>query len=246
MTATVTIIGKTKGSPDDTQNTLAHFYQQDLGTGARMAQGDGTATGLILWANAIGVENASGFKAKIETAATADRTYTLPDAAGTVVLGDGTGVTDKDAFRAAISNERQALLASDFTTTEDTAQSVTGFLLSLEADAIYQLSAVLRVSSSVAASAVRPSLTGPAASLSYLTAITRRGNEDLRFDAFDQVASFANSEGVDLPEIMTIEGVIAINSTTPASDPGLAIQTETNGHTARLLAGSVLTLKKLN
>ena len=67
MTATVTIIGKTKGSPDDTQNTLAHFYQQDLGTGARMAQGDGTATGLIVWANAIGVENVGGFKAKIET-----------------------------------------------------------------------------------------------------------------------------------------------------------------------------------
>ena len=242
---TYTIIGATKGSPDDSQNTLAHFYQQTLATGARMAQGDGTGLGLVVWANAIGVENAAGFAAKIETAATAARTLTLPDAAGTVVLGNGAGITSAEDFNAALGT-RTARLASDFATDQTTAQAVTGFTLSLEASTTYHLRAVLRIESASVTACLRPIITGPGASLDYLTAIVRRGNEDLRIAAFDTSADFSNSEGVDLPEIMTIEGIISINSTTPASDLGLSVKSSFLSTEVTLLTDSILTLTKLN
>lgn len=243
---TFTIIGQSLGSPHDTQNTLAHFYQQTLATGARMAQGDGTGLGLVVWSNAIGIVNAGGFTAKFETAATANRTMTVPDKSGTIVLGDGTGITDAAAFREAVSAERTIVLGADFTTTSDTAQAVPSFALSLEVDSLYHLKAVLRVSSGAVNVGVRPSLTGPSGSLDYLTAIARRGSEDLMIDAFDQQADFLNSEAIDTAEIMTIEGMISINSTAPGSSLGLAIQSETNGSIVRVLAGSFFNLRKVN
>lgn len=242
---TYTIIGATKGSPDDSQNTLAHFYQQTLATGARMAQGDGTGLGLVVWANAIGVENAAGFAAKIETAATAARTLTLPDAAGTVVLGNGAGITSAEDFNAALGT-RTARLSSDFTTDQTTAQAVTGFTLSLEASTTYHVKAVFRAQSDAINVGLRPLFTGPAASLGYLNLISRKGAEQFTISGFDASADFQGFAAVDTPEIITIEGILSINSTTPASDLGVSIKSETNPNEVTLLTGSILTLTKLN
>lgn len=242
---TYTIIGATKGSPDDSQNTLAHFYQQTLATGARMALGDGTGLGLVVWANAIGVENAGGFAAKIETAATAARTMTLPDASGTVVLGDGTGVTDAGAFKAVLGT-RTVRLASDFATDQTTAQAVTGFTLSLEASTVYHVKAVFRAQSDATNVGLRPLFTGPAASLGYLNLIARKRSEQFTISGFDASADFAGFAAIDTPEIITIEGVLSINSTTPASDLGVSIKSEASSNEVTLLADSFLTLTKIS
>lgn len=242
---THTIIGTTKGAPDNSQERLLHLYNQTLATGARAAQGEGTGLGLVLWENAIGVINVGGFVAKFETAATAARTLTLPDASGTVVLGDGTGVTNASAFRASLGESR-VLLASDFATTSDTPQAVTGFTLALEASKTYHLRAVLRVESASSGNGIRPRLTGPAASLSYLTAIARRSNADHPLRAFDEDANFTNMAATDQPEIITIEGILATNGTAPASDLGLSVKSENNGTEVTVLAGSLLTLTKLD
>lgn len=242
---TYTIIGETKGAPDNSQNTLLHLYGQTLATGARAAQGDGTGTGLVVWEHAIGVVNVGGFVAKIETSATAARTHTLPDASGTVVLGNGTGVTDASAFKAALG-ETRVRLAADFATTADTPQAVTGFTLALESSTTYHMRAVLRVESASSATGIRPRLTGPAASLSYLTAIARRSNEDFPLRAFDEDANFGEMEATDQPEILTIEGIIATNATTPASDLGISVKSESNGTEVTVLAGSMMTLTKID
>ena len=242
---TYTIIGTTKGAPDNSQDRLLHLYNQTLATGARAAQGEGTGLGLVLWENAIGVINTSGFVAKIETSATAARTLTLPDTSGTVVLGDGSGITSVSAFRATLG-ETHALLSSDFATDLDTAQAVTGFTLALEASTTYHLRAVLRVKSASNSHAIRPALTGPAASLDFLTVIARRGNWSFPLRAFDEAANFNSMEGTDLAEIITIEGIISTNSTSPASDLGLSIKSEVLANEVTLLTGSVMTLTKVD
>lgn len=243
MTVT-TIIGTTKGAPDNSQASLLHLYNQTLGTGARAAIA-GTGTGLVLWANSIGFVNVGGFKAKFETPATADRTFTLPDATGTLTLGDGTGITDPIAFKAAL-NETRVILSSDFATTADTAQAVSGFTLSLEASKTYHLKAVLRVQSASDSNGLQPRFTGPGASLSYLTAIARAGAADRPITGFDVDATFSSVEAAATPEIMVIEGLLSTNGTTPVSALGLSIKSENNGTEVTLLAGSIMTLTKLD
>lgn len=241
---TFTIIGETKGAPDNSQTALLHIYNQTLATGARSANGSGTGLGLVVWEEAIGVINAGGFVSKIVTAATEAQTLTLPNETGTVVLGNGAGVTDAGAFRTALG-EGRVVLDADFDTTSDTPQAVTGFTLPLAVSSTYHLKAVLRVQSASNTNGIRPRLTGPAASLSDLTAIARRSDQDFPLRAFDEDADFGNMEATDSPEILTIEGILTTNATAPASDLGISVKSESNGTEVSVLAGSLLTLTKI-
>ena len=240
---TYTIINKSKGSPDNSQNTLLHLYNQTLGSGARVAQGDGTASGLLLFANHFGVENSYGFHTKVGTFASANRAVNLPDGNGFIVLGDGTGISNVSDFRAAL-DDRNKLLSADFATTSNTPQAVSGFNLALETNSIYKLSAILRVQGASSSHCIRPRLTGPTSSLSYLTAKFTANNETLNINAFDQDVNFGSFEGTT-PEIMTIDGILATNSVNPSSNFGLSIKSETSGQQVKILASSLLSLKKV-
>jgi hypothetical protein len=240
---TYTIINKSKGSPDNSQNTLLHLYNQTLGSGARVAQGDGTATGLILFANDFGVENTAGFHTKIGTLASANRIVNYPDGNGFIVLGDGTGISNVSDFREALDDQNK-ILAADFATTSNTPQAVSGFNLALETSSIYKLSAVFRVQGTVASHCIRPRLTGPSSSLSYLTAKFNVNNETIDINAFDQDANFASFEST-VAEIMTIDGILATNSVNPTANLGLSIKSESAGDEVKILAGSLLSLKKM-
>lgn len=241
---TYTIINKSKGSPDNSQNTLLHLYNQTLGSGARVAQGDGTATGLILFANDFGVENTAGFNTKIGTLASANRIVNYPDGNGFIVLGDGTGISSVASFREAL-DDRNKILAADFATTSNTPQAVSGFNLTVETNSIYKLSAVLRVQGASLNSCIRPRLTGPTSSLSYLTARFTANNETFDINAFDNDVNFTSFNAANTPEIMTVEGILAINSVNPSANFGLSIKSETSGQEVKILQGSLLSLKKV-
>ncbi len=240
---TYTIINKSKGSPDNSQNTLLHLYNQTLGSGARVAQGDGTASGLLLFANHFGVENSYGFHTKVGTFASANRVVNLPDGNGFIVLGDGTGISNVSDFRAALDDQNK-ILSADFATTSNTPQAVSGFNLALETSSIYKLSAVLRVQGASSSHCIRPRLTGPTSSLSHLTAKLNLDNESFNINAFDQDVNFASFQSTD-PEIMTIDGIVATNSVNPTANLGLSIKCETSGQQVKILAGSLLSLKKV-
>ena len=115
---TYTIIGESKGAPDNSQNTLLHIYNQTLNSGARVAQGDGTGTGLFLLPGAIGIHNTYGNSLTINSNAVQNRSVSFPDGNGSLVLGDGTGVSNVSDFREAL-DEQHKVLAADFTTTSD-------------------------------------------------------------------------------------------------------------------------------
>ena len=240
---TYTIINKSKGSPDNSQNTLLHLYNQTLGSGARVAQGDGTATGLLLFANHFGVENSYGFNSKIGTFASANRVVNFPDGNGFVVLGDGTGISNVSDFREALDDQNK-ILTADFATTSNTPQAVSGFNLALETSSIYKLSAVLRVQGASSSHCIRPRLTGPSFSLSHLTARFNLDNETFNINAFDNDVNFTSFQSTN-PEIMTIDGIVATNSVNPTANLGLSIKCETSGQQVKILAGSLLSLKKV-
>jgi len=240
---TYTIINKSKGSPDNSQNTLLHLYNQTLGSGARVAQGDGTASGLLLFANQIGVEDSNGFHTKLGTSASANRLVYFPDSNGFVVLGDGTGISNVSDFREALDDQNK-ILTADFATTSNTPQAVSGFNLALETNSIYKLSAVLRVQGASSSHCIRPRLTGPSFSLSHLTAKFTANNETININAFGQDVNFASFESTN-PEIMTIDGIVATNSVNPTVNLGLSIKSETSGQQVKILAGSLLSLKKV-
>ncbi|MBV33087.1 MAG: hypothetical protein CMK36_06565 [Porticoccaceae bacterium] len=241
---TYTIINKSKGSPDNSQNTLLHLYNQTLGSGARVAQGDGTATGLILFANDFGVENTAGFYTKIGTLASADRIVNYPDGNGFIVLGDGTGISSVTSFREALDDQNK-ILAADFATTNNTPQAVSGFNLAVETNSVYKILAVLRVEGASASYCIRPRLTGPTSSLSYLTARFTANNETFDINAFDNDVNFTSFDAANTPEIMTIEGILATNSVNPSANFGLSIKSEASGQQVKILAGSLLSLKKV-
>jgi|TARA_B100001059_G_C17800613_1_gene565946 hypothetical protein len=240
---TYTIINKSKGSPDNSQNTLLHLYNQTLGSGARVAQGDGTASGLLLFANQIGVEDSNGFHTKLGTSASANRLVYFPDSNGFVVLGDGTGISNVSDFREALDDQNK-ILTADFATTSNTPQAVSGFNLALETNSIYKLSAVLRVKGSNASRCIRPRLTGPSFSLSHLTARFDLRTESFNINAFDQDIDFNSFNSIN-PEIMTIDGIVATNSVNPTANLGLSIKSEQSGYEVKILAGSLLSLKKV-
>jgi hypothetical protein len=241
---TYTIINKSKGSPDNSQNTLLHLYNQTLGSGARVAQGDGTASGLLLFANHFGVENSYGFHTKVGTFASANRAVNLPDGNGFIVLGDGSGISSVSNFREALDDQNK-LLSADFTTTSNTPQAVTGFTLPLEASSTYYLKGVFRVKAADSTHSIRPRLTGPSSSLSHLTVTASRNDEFFDLTAFDVDANFTHMEAANTPELVMMEGILATNSTTPGSDLGVSIKAETSNHQVEILAGSLLSLKKV-
>ena len=241
---TYTIIGESKGAPDNSQNTLLHIYNQTLNSGARVAQGDGTATGLFLLPGAIGIHNTYGNSLTLNSFATQNRSISFPDGTGSLVLGDGTGVTSVSNFRAAL-DEQHKVLAADFTTTSDTPQAVTGFTLPLEASSTYHLKAVLRVEAADKTHCLQPRLTGPTSSLLYLTAKASANNQVFNLNAFDVDADFSAFAVNQTPEIMTIDGILTTNSINPGSQLGLSIKSETAPHQVEILAGSLLSLKKV-
>lgn len=241
---TYTIIGQSKGAPDNSQNTLLHIYNQTLNSGARVAQGDGTGTGLFLLPGAIGIHNTYGNSLTLQSNAVQNRTISFPDGNGSIVLGDGTGVTNVSDFREAL-DEQHKVLAADFTTTSDTPQAVTGFTLPLEASSTYHLKAVLRVEAANKSHCLQPRLTGPTSSLSYLTAKASANDEIFNLNAFDVDAGFATFAVDATPEIMTIDGILTTNSINPGSQLGLSIKSKTATHQVEILAGSFLSLKKV-
>jgi hypothetical protein len=235
------LTGLTPGAPDNTYQNLLHSVGETRATGAQAAWGDGTASALVLWESGIGVKSAGGFTSRINTDATAARTITLPDAAGTVVLGDSTGITDPGAFRTGL-RMLSTKLAADATNSTNVAASVAGFTVSgLAASKSYHVKMILRAQSAASGTGMRMKITGPAETESFVYHVQTPQQffygSALETDILNSVFIGANVD-----ELILIEGLLVTTGAAPTSPVGLQIWSETDTVAVTLKAGSLITL----
>jgi hypothetical protein len=236
------LTGLTPGAPDNTYQDLLHTVAETRATGAQAAWGDGTASALILWETGIGVKSAGGFVSRINTDATAARTLTLPDAAGTLVLGDGTGITNTVDFRAG-AGMLSAKLGVDTANATTVAAAVAGFTVgSLKASTTYHFKMVLRAQSAAAATGMRMKITGPAETESVIYHWRDHSNQFFTGAAFGTEIPSAGFFGANVDELILIEGLLVTTGAAPTSPVGLQIWSETDTVAVTLKAGSLLTL----
>ena len=236
------LTGLTPGAPDNTYQNLLHTVGETRATGAQAAWGDGTASALVLWESGIGVKSAGGFTSRINTDATAARTLTLPDATGTVVLGDSTGITDPGAFRTGL-RMLSTKLAADATNSTNVAASVAGFTVSgLAASKSYHFKMVLRAQSAASATGMRMKITGPAETASVTYHVQTATGAFFKASAFEVEIAHSAFVADDTDDLISIEGLLVTTGSTPTSSLGLQIYSETPTVAVTLKAGSLMTL----
>lgn len=231
-------------TPALTRADILHTLGETRATGAAVAWGDGVESALVLWEYGVGVTSSGGFVSRINSAATVARTMTVPDASGTIVLGDGSGVTNAVSMRTAqgfLSDK----LTSDFANATVTPATVTDFnIAGLAASSSYHFKALLRIRSAAAATGIKMKITGPTETESFVYHV--RTAKDLLFDltAFGQDIILPDLVGTDTDELLIIEGLLITTSGTPSAP--LAIQTwsETDTVAVTLKSGSLMTLTK--
>jgi hypothetical protein len=224
---------KTPGAPD---NTFAWYLQTSGGTlasGFRVADGLGNDTPLWLKTGEVGVVNAGGFRTVTQTAATQTRTVTWADASGTV------------------EPALLSVLAADATSTSVTLAD-TGLSLAVEADGVYEIDAILMVTSAATTTGVVLGLSGPATTwvgfeMSHATA-TGPAVDNVRTVLFATLGS--SMANVDAPAANTtfpvrIRGMLKVSGTTPASNVRIRLATEVAASSVAIKAGSYLRLRRM-
>lgn len=250
---TFTIIGTTKGAPDNSQETLLHIYDQTLATGARVAQGDGTGLGLVVWENAIGVENGSGFHSKITTGATANREVVLPDAAGTIVLGNGSGIDAPISFQEGFKVFKK-VVGTTVENATTSAVDVSDLDFTPEADGVYRFEYLLRIQSTGTGTDVQIDIDGPGETEEVVagyefhrgSAISTDAQEQQAFSAFPAALDGATVAAADTGQLLQVTGLLVMSSSAATSDLVLKLRASNTSNTAKIMKGSALIIEKLN
>jgi len=225
---TYTIIGETKGAPDNTQNNLLHIYSQTLSSGARVAQGDGTGLGLVVWSDSVGIENSYGFNHRIYSDASENRTANFPDQDGLVQVSQ----TSK--------------LSSDFSTSSDLPQEVSGLTKSLDANAIYKVNGYFLVRASDHSHPLHPRVTAQNDTVESLNLKFCANDECLPVNALDTDAEFSTFTTPDnTPEIITVEGILKLDSSFGYESIGIEVSSKTSGHSVTMMANSFISYTRI-
>lgn len=243
----------TINDPDESIESILHIHGTTFATGSTVSLGSGTDTALVLWADGVGVRNAAGtFKHKIvSSSASSDKTLTLPNATGTMVLGAGEGITDAAAFRQALG-ETVVTLAADHEEASDTLATVGSFSFTPVASGIYAFEFYLMVETATAGTAFKLALLGPTVTHVSYHVRTSRGAA-VGFDQFnDQGANdFGVTHNPDVlpiankPILCRVSGMMVLPVGAPAPVQ-VQFASEVNTETVTLLAGSSMIFKKLN
>lgn len=225
---THTIIGETKGSPDNSQNTLLHTYNQILSTGARVAQGDGTGLGLVLWTNSIGVENAFGYNHRLFSNAGENRDVNLPDQDGL------------------ISVSQTAKLTSDFTTTSALPQEAAGLSQVLDSNSTYRVSGYFLAKAANHSHPLHPRVTAQNGTVDSINLKFSANNEAIAVNSLDTDAEFSTFNTPDnTPEIITVEGILDLNASFGYESIAFEVSSKTDSHSVTLMKNSFISYTKI-
>jgi len=230
------LASKSIGAPD---NSFAWYLQSggiSLATGFPVALGNGTETQLWLDSSGIGIRSAGGFVSHIESLASAARLVKLADAPGV------------------LQPAAQGIITAEVTNSTTTPEPIAALSLPLEANALYEIEAILLAKSAATTTGVQLRLTGPAAQTDYLcyeimhlitnTLLTTNTRRQY-FTAFD-----SNMANLDAPAAASLfpiflRGIVKTTGTTPASNLGLSFNSEVGASTVTIAAGSLLRAKRL-
>ena len=244
------LASKTIGGGDQAFKWYLHTSGTALASTPRISNGNGDDSGLVVGINTVGIHNAGGFVTTFTGLATADRAVSFPDAAGTVVLGDGSGVTDSLAFRAA-TGRTVTKLASDSSTTSNSAAEIGSFSFTPSASKTYAFHLILRVDTAATSTAAVLRLLGPTVDfVTYrVTAPSGSAGVDHEYqathDALDEDINPGNFYDASGQGIVKIEGIVKLPSGTPASDFRLSLASEVDSSQVSVLEGSAMIFEEL-
>lgn len=239
--------GKYAGLPDYTFKDLLHFHGGAAAygtTGAQMFSGDGRSTGLVFGATFIGINNGTQ-TTRLETLATAYQTITFPNASGTLMLGDGTGLSDPVGFKDKLG-VKVIQLAETTTTSSSQALEVPGFSFVPARDSTYRVEMYLRVQSASDTVPVRMWLNGPW----WVDFILLQFDDTaVRFKSILENSAIGMTSGnieVDTDKLIKVTGIFKTSDVpSPMTAVSLNLRSEVNGTEVRLMKGSTIISHKL-
>ena len=245
------LASKTIGGGDQAFKWYLHTSGTALASTPRICNGNGDDSGLVVGINTVGIHNAGGFVTTFTGLATADRAVSFPDAAGTVVLGDGSGVTDSLAFRAA-TGRTVAKLASDSSSTSVTAAEIGSFSFTPSASKTYSFHLILRVDTAATTTAAVLRLLGPTVDFVTYRVTAPSGSSagvsheyQATHDALDEDINPGNFYDASGQGIVKIEGIVKLPSGTPASNFRLSLASEDDGTQVSVLEGSAMIFEEI-
>tara|TARA_R110001592_G_scaffold359147_2_gene665014 strand:+ start:723 stop:1466 length:744 start_codon:yes stop_codon:yes gene_type:complete len=243
------LASKTIGGGDQAFKWYLHTSGASLGGVTRISNGNGDDTGLLLSGSEIGIHNGSAITI-FNGLATSDRSIDFPDASGTVVLGNGSGVTDSLAFRAA-TGRTVAKLASDSSSTSLTAAEIGSFSFTPSASKTYSFHLILRVDTAATSTAAVLRLLGPTVDFVTYRVTAPSGAAGISHeyqathDALDEAinpGAFYDASGQG---IVQIQGIVKLPSGTPASNFRLSLASEVASSQVSVLEGSAMIFEQL-
>jgi len=234
------LTGSTPGTVGgSTYLDLLHTFSETRATGAQVTWGNGEGSALVLWTSGVGVMSGDDQVSKFVSLATAARTITIPDTTGTMVLGDGTGISSVTDFR---SNLRQFFAKTTIETINSTTTpaEVSGFTVDgLAASKSYHVKILLRAKSAATATGFRFKVTGPAEADTFISQVRTAQ------DSFDQTALNTDvlnlrMKTIDTDELITVEGLLVMSDSDGTSPLGISIWSETPTVEVTLGEGSLM------
>ena len=242
---------KTIGGADNAFKWYLHTNGINLASKPRISNGEGNDTGLVVGGNTIGVHNAGGFKTMFTGLATADRTVSFPDADGTVVLNDGSGVTDPSAFRAAAVARTVKKLQFDMQTSSVHPVQMGPFSFTPEASKTYCFKFIMRVQSPATNTGVKLMLHGPLVEFvtySVNSPYAQSGHThqyQATFDALDETINPSYFYEANAQGLFEISGIAKVASAPPAGNFRLTFASEVSGNQVGVLEGSTLIFEEV-
>ena len=244
------------GGADLAYKWYLHTSGTALTAGAVIGNGNGDDSALKLWDDRVGVVNGA-FHTSFAGSATANRALILPDASGTVALGDGSGITDAAAFKVALGIT-VVKLAANQTNATVTAADLTGITFTPAVSSTYRFEGLFPVQSATAANAVILTLKGPA-EVEYVvgqaTIPTQVSHgfgvdgankfQEIEIAGWDDEIAATDASGIDTPHLIKISGIFTTTASAPTTPVKVQIHSETAATDAVALKGGCLIFTKL-
>jgi hypothetical protein len=234
------LTGSTPGTVGgSTYLDLLHTFSETRATGAQVAWGNGEGSALVLWTSGVGVMSGDDQVSKLVSLATAARTITIPDTTGTMVLGDGTGISSVTGFRTTL-RQLSAKTTVETVNSTVTPAAVSGFTVNgLAASKVYHVTLLLRAKSSVTGTGFRFKVTGPAEADTFIYQV-RTANHTYDGVGFDTDVNTTTMATDDTDELIKVEGLLVMTAAAGTSPIGISIWSETPTVDVTLGEGSLM------
>lgn len=248
----INLAGQQLGGVDQANQWLLHTSGTALASGARVGDGAGNDSGLVLGPNWIGVAGSGGFQATLTFTGGSNRTLTLPDGGTSLVANDGTGVTKAD-FLAKLGITHK-VTTSDITNATTTAVAITELNFTPAASGVYRFEFLLVVQSTATGTDVNLDLLGPAEAdhvVGALLHMTPGGESTDRVSERGFQAVPATLDGMTMTtaetsELVKVTGHLVMSGSAATTPLAVRLRAENTSGTVKVLTGSAVHIQKLN